>query len=546
MPSDYRKPGVYVEETLLTGAADLGTASTTFLFVGAAPKGRSLDPVRIESWSDFESEFGSIGDKVKLTVGAGEESADYKVTNYLPYAVYSFFQNGGRRAYVQRAFSASNGGAVAELPVTGLSLGAAFTVVAKSAGEWGNTVQIATSGDGTGDALETGGNEKIFSLQVFLGGALVETFTGLSTHGVTSGTKTVAEVVNDPVYGSKYIRIADFPAEPVLPGSGSADYTNLALSSDTALEGGVDPSAPSSAELESTLSDAVSKIEGALVAAVAGYLDDVGDYVGIESPEAEVLDRGDVIFVDDFVQPRTPGTAAATYATDLINGLGTRNPGTSYVAAYAPWLIVANPGKRGSTITVPPAGAVMGVMARNDATRGVFRAPAGIEAVVTNAVGVDAKFSDSDLGALNNKGVNIIRPVTGRGICIMGARTRKRYAADRYISARRTLIYLREALRNGTEFALFENNDELLWSRMTGVADRILRPVWSGGGLRGNSAEEAYFVRCDATINTPATIAAGEVRMDIGVALEYPAEFVVIRLTQFEQGGSNIEIQQNQ
>ena len=213
------------------------------------------------------------------------------------------------------------------------------------------------------------------------------------------------------------------------------------------------------------------------------------------------------------------------------------------MAAYAPWLIVSNPGKRGATITVPPAGAVMGVIARTDATQGVFRAPAGIDAVVVNAVGVDTKFGDADLGSLNTKGVNIIRPVTGRGICVMGARTRKRYAVDRYISARRTLIYLREALRTGTEFALFENNDEVLWQRMTGVADRILRPVWSGGGLRGNSAEEAYFIRCDSTINTPAVIASGEVRMDIGVALEYPAEFVVIRLTQFEQGGSSVEIQ---
>jgi phage tail sheath protein FI len=182
----------------------------------------------------------------------------------------------------------------------------------------------------------------------------------------------------------------------------------------------------------------------------------------------------------------------------------------------------------------------MGVIARNDATAGIFRAPAGIDAVVVNAVGVDTKFTDSDLGTLNAKGVNIIRPVTGRGICVMGARTRKRYAVDKYISARRTLIYLRDTLRAATEFALFENNDERLWDRMETTAERILRPVWNGGGLRGSSPGEAYYIVCDASINTPAVIASGEVRMEVGVALEYPAEFVVIRLTQFEQGGVSV------
>ena len=92
-------------------------------------------------------------------------------------------------------------------------------------------------------------------------------------------------------------------------------------------------------------------------------------------------------------------------------------------------------------------------------------------------------------------------------------------------------------------FALFENNDQRLWTQLRMTAERLLRPLWEAGGLRGNNAAEAYYIKCDATINTPATIAAGEVRMEIGVALEYPAEFIVIRVTQFESGGFTAQVQ---
>ena len=211
---------------------------------------------------------------------------------------------------------------------------------------------------------------------------------------------------------------------------------------------------------------------------------------------------------------------------------------TSYAASYAPWIVVGDPSTgNGGTVTIPPGGAVAGIFARTDATQGVYKSPAGIQANITNAVGVDVVWSDTELGALNSTNhINVIRPLAGSGICVMGARTNKRFNADRYISARRTLIYLKESLRNSTEFAVFENNDERLWARLRATADRVLRPVWANGGLRGNTADDAYYIVCDSTINTPAIIASGEVRMEIGVALEYPAEFVVIRISQFESG----------
>jgi phage tail sheath protein FI len=204
--------------------------------------------------------------------------------------------------------------------------------------------------------------------------------------------------------------------------------------------------------------------------------------------------------------------------------------------------VVPDPAVNGGTITIPPGGAVAGVFARTDATSGVYQSPAGVTASVSNALNVDAKFSDALLGDLNSINVNVLRPVAGQGICIMGGRTRKNFGVDRYINARRTLIYVKETLRNSTQFALFQNNNEALWADLYATADRVLRPIWNSGGLRGTSTNEAYFIVCDETINTPDVIASGEVRMEIGLALEYPAEFIVIRVSQFDGGRSTAEI----
>jgi len=134
----------------------------------------------------------------------------------------------------------------------------------------------------------------------------------------------------------------------------------------------------------------------------------------------------------------------------------------------------------------------------------------------------------------------VIRAVPGGGVCVMGARTRKLYGPDRYVSDRRVLIYIEESLRLSTQWAVFQNNDQRLWSALRDTAQSILQPVWEGGGLAGASATEAFYIICDATINTPQVIQSGEVRMEIGVALQFPAEFVVIRISQFDSGASVI------
>ncbi len=132
----------------------------------------------------------------------------------------------------------------------------------------------------------------------------------------------------------------------------------------------------------------------------------------------------------------------------------------------------------------------------------------------------------------------MLKAVPGGGIIINGARTLDKSAPGKFISARRTLNYLKQVLKEGTESAVFEPNDARLWDQLTGSVSALLGEFWRQGGLKGKNASEAYYVICDESNNTAVTVDNGEVHIEVGVALQYPAEFVVINLSQWT-GGSN-------
>jgi hypothetical protein len=473
------------------------------------------------------------------------------VLSYLPYAVYSFFQNGGRFCYVIRSAPTAQGyaGVVASVPVNGKITGVenltSFILQARSVGTWGNDLRYGLVTQGTVD-LGGGHLEDVFALQVLIKNSngdyeTVETFSGLSITGNPAGSRRVDSVVNDLYAGSRYVKISNLNTLQPQP----AETTN-----DVGLTGGIDPGVPDAAALRNSALK-IGKVEGPIALNICGYLNDVTKmdtsqvqnvWVSTTMPGSSFTDREDIIVINDSAPPRLPNQDSGAYATTIQSTLGA-NLGDSYSASYGPWIIIPDPRRVGTTLICPPGGAVMGMMARIDATIGVFRAPAGVIAGLANAVGVQTKFTDSEMGDLNSKNINIVRSVVGAGICVMGARTRKTYGADRYISARRTLISIKESLRQSTQWAVFENNDQRLWSGLRMTADRILRPMWEAGGLAGVSAADAYYIRCDSTLNTPSVIQSGEVRMEVGVALEYPAEFVIIRITQFDRGsGTTTEI----
>lgn len=516
MAINYRRPGVYLQESVLNGSTDIGSAASVAVFVGAASQGPINEPVQLDSWTDYAATFG------------GFTPANGTTISYLPYAVFNYFQNGGATAYAVRSVDSDETGDKATYTVTDGTATNVLKVDAKSEGTWGNALKVSLE-------PQTSSGTLVFTVVIWRtedgDDVEVERFTDLSIDGSVPGTKRPDSAINDPLYGSSFVTcsVLTTAEEP------EADGTLNSLTS------GADADAPESADLSASATTAVAEIEGPVILNIVGH-DEDGTFVGGSiNPQSAWPDRGDVFVIDDNFRSRGASETSSEYETALSGTLASTAGGSSYVAAYTPWIVVGDPNSVGSTITIPPGGAVAGVYARTDATRGVFRAPAGVLANLTNCLNVDANFSTSKQGQLNTNGYNVIRPVAGSGISVMGGRTRKSYGADRYVNARRTLIYIRESLKNSTQFAVFENNDQRLWTRLTSTADRILRPIWSEGGLRGSSAAEAYYIVCDDTVNTPPVISSGEVRMEIGVALEYPAEFIVIQLSQYE-GGSDINI----
>jgi phage tail sheath protein FI len=186
-----------------------------------------------------------------------------------------------------------------------------------------------------------------------------------------------------------------------------------------------------------------------------------------------------------------------------------------------------------------PGGAVLGAYSRIDSTRGVAKAPAGYDVDIRNAVGLVTNYTTANTESLySTYGVNLFKSIPGGGIIINGARTMDKSTPGRYIPIRRSLNYLKQSLTDATQFAIFEPNDERLWTRITMTVSSLLSEFWRSGGLKGTNANEAFYVTCDSTNNTVTTINNGEVRIEVGVALQYPAEFIIINLSQWT-GGSN-------
>lgn len=217
---------------------------------------------------------------------------------------------------------------------------------------------------------------------------------------------------------------------------------------------------------------------------------------------------------------------------------------SDYAGLYFPWIqvvdrtlapapaeIEARRPVPGAQLLAPPSAFIAGIYARVDATRGVHKAPAN--EVVRGALGLEYETTRGEQEGLNPAGVNVIRGFNGN-IKVWGARTLGGEANGefRYINVRRLLLFLRESIDEGTQFAVFEPNAPPLWQKIRRSVTGFLTNVWRDGALFGNTPEEAFFVRCDETTNPPEVREIGQVITEIGVAVVKPAEFVIFRISQ--------------
>ncbi|WP_063837460.1 phage tail sheath family protein, partial [Streptomyces sp. NRRL WC-3549] len=209
-----------------------------------------------------------------------------------------------------------------------------------------------------------------------------------------------------------------------------------------------------------------------------------------------------------------------------------------YATVYYPWVKVFDPATGRNTL-VPPSGHVAGVWARSDVERGVHKAPAN--EVIRGAVDLELRLSKGEQDLLNPIGVNCVRAFPGRGIRIWGARTLSSDPAWRYLNVRRLFNYLEESILLGTQWVVFEPNDDRLWSSIRRNVTAFLTEEWRRGALFGRTAEEAFYVKCDRENNPQESIDLGRVVCEIGVAPVKPAEFVVFRLAQFSDSTSLVD-----
>jgi uncharacterized protein len=214
---------------------------------------------------------------------------------------------------------------------------------------------------------------------------------------------------------------------------------------------------------------------------------------------------------------------------------------TKYAAIYYPRLLVSDP-LSGQTVPLPPSGHVAGIYARTDIERGVHKAPAN--ETILGITGLEAKLNKEEQDILNPLpvNVNVLRDFrsSGRGYRVWGARVMTSDPDWKYVNVRRLFIYVEESIDEGTQWVVFEPNDEPLWARVRRTVSAFLTNVWRDGALQGRTPEEAFFVKCDRSTMSQNDIDNGRLIVLVGIAPVKPAEFVVFRIGQWA-GGSSIE-----
>ena len=391
-----------------------------------------------------------------------------------------------------------------------------------SVGTWGNQVYVDITNSTTGAGR--------FNLIVRYGGTadsnIVERFLDV-TMNRTDARYAVA-MINSTLLGSKYIQASDL-------GTYTTWITDITprLQTAVALSGGSDGVAtPSLLTATQRLSTILTNIDLNLPGVTDTLtLNPILAWTETQPNIFVVVDAPQAIIGSDGVTPSESATVNNYLA--MVVGNAEIVPSAT-VAVYAPWLQIPDPisATPGATRKLPPGGAVLGLYSQTDAQYGVQKSPAGVTIPVQRVAGVELPFQNSNLDTLNTNGVNIIRNVSSYGFCVMGARTLLPNQPNRYVAIQRTLMSITQTLEDITQVAIFENNNSTLWTKLAALVTQYLQGIWQQGVLQGDTADAAYFVQCESGNNTPTTIASGEVHIQVGLALNTPAEFIVIDINQ--------------
>lgn len=525
MSATYSRPGVYITEGPFSTNANVGTLVTPAAFLGTAARG-PLTPTRVDSWNQYKTIYGDLSNAYNLG-----------------YAVYHFFANGGRTAYVTRVVRSTDTKATTAF-FTGTIGGASatvnlFKVEAKNPGTWANYVastnnspvkglQISISAGTRNGILETvtspvqgTGTPTTFNLLISFEGNEVERWQDVSLD--PDSPQYAFNIVNNY---SNYVDIQQSSLNAGL--TAGVYYTVNAVSASAG--GGTTTTPVQAADWETSL-NSLDTVSGPLL------INLVGEYgttnVNKALTYAENRGNGFVIIDPD------PNQTAATIAPSLTNTYSR----SSYGAAYYPMVKMPDPARSGATTLRDtfPGGAIAGLYSRVESERTVGKAPAGYAYDVRNAYGLALSFTDTQIGDLYNNHVNVLKAIPGGGVIVNGARTLRRTDITKYIPVRRSLNYIKANVESIAQLSLFEPNGIRTWTDIQTRVSRFLSDFWAAGGLKGRNANEAFYVICDATNNPQYSVENGELHVEVGVALQTPAEFIVINISQFAGGTTTAE-----
>ena len=521
MPT-YLTPGVYVEEIPSANKPIEGVGTAVAAFVGLAPGGPVNTPMRISNWSQFAKLFGDP---------TNPDNGPFMEGSYLAHSVYGFFQNGGSLCWIIRV-GAQDGvpAARAALPAANDKDVEALRAIAKDGVEGPIKLEI-TEDPISGEAKEGSGEgkeapEPTYTIVVEAGSEREE-YPGVT---LKKGRANVATKVNA---ASKLITIEE---------------TGAALPEVRVATGSYTLSPPAMAGEEIDASDFEGDVSRRRGMGGLAALDEVTmvvmpDIMNLNGDGAQMRDlQGKMIAHCENAGDRMAilDPPPNLLPQDILEWrMNTAGYDSKMAALYYPWIEVMDPLTR-RPMMMPPSGHIAGVWCRVDDSRGVHKAPAN--EVILGANGLSFQVTQAEQGALNKVGINCIRAFPGRGIRIWGARTLSSDPEWRYINVRRLFNYISESIMEGTQWSVFEPNDQRLWTSLRISASNFLNRVWRSGALFGSTPAQAYYVKCDAETNPPEVIEAGQVVCEIGIAPVKPAEFVIFRLSQFTGGGGEAEV----
>ena len=511
MPAALTYPGVYIEEVPSGVRTIVGVSTSITAFVGRARRGPVNSPIRIQSFADFSRVFGGLWQASPMS-----------------YAVNHFFQHGGTEAMIVRVH---NGDVDADrATITLATAGGSLVLRAASPGLWGENLEAEVDHD-TADTADTAQfNIEIRELD--------------APGGETVATELFRNVSADPL-SPRFVDTVLAKSSTFVEVSSSAPAGERPNTGSVAAGG--TPSNGGDITDTETLGDRLQRTgiyaleEASLfnllcippLSRTADVAETTWDDAAIYCQERRAM----VIIDPPSAWTANPSNAIATAEAGVNSLRGTvGNAAAINAMAVFPRLMMPDPLAEFSLQPFAPCGAVAGIIARTDARRGVWKAPAGLEASFSGTQGFSYTMTDPQNGVLNQVGLNCLRsfPVTGH--VLWGARTlagADQLASEwKYVPVRRFALFLEESLYRGTQWVVFEPNDEPLWAQIRLNIGAFMQNLFRQGAFQGSSPRDAYFVKCDRETTTQNDIDRGVVNIIVGFAPLKPAEFVVVKIQQ--------------